>query len=88
MPLTVTDADARDDAQWFAAHPSSQYRVRPGWVVRRMRDVFLRTPIAADGADADSESLWWSAAWPELDPEIRDKLAKAARRRSKGEQQS
>jgi len=73
---TVTDADVSDDQQLFADHPRRQYRLRPGWAVRRRaRGVFLRTPLPAD-------RVRWTAAFPYLSPLARAELAKAARWRT------
>lgn len=88
MPPAATDADVRDDAKWFADHRDRRYRARPGWVVRRRGEsVFLRARIAADCVHSNNEGcaegLWWSTAWPDLDPKIRDRLTKAARRSGK-----
>jgi hypothetical protein len=88
MPPAVSDVDARDDAKWFTDHPDRRYRARPGWVVRRRSGyAFLRTPTAADCVcsrnERCAEDLSWSAACPDLDPKIRHRLTRAARRSAK-----
>ena len=84
---TVSITEAFEDQQWFSDNPHRQYRLRPGWAVRRRgRDTFLRTPHEEcpypDNSEAAAERLWWQSAWPELAPLERGALAKAARRRS------
>jgi hypothetical protein len=86
----VSDANALDDARWFADHPERQFRLRDGLVVRRRgRGIFLRTPTSMS-ADPESERLaeriWWLAAHSSPSPPARHELMKAARRRQPGEQ--
>lgn len=86
---TVSFADVLNDQQWFADHPHRQYRLRPGWVVRRcIGNTYLRTPLAdnrhhPDDNERRAEQIWWTAAWPDLSPLARAKLAKEARQRTK-----
>ena len=84
----VTPAEILEDQQWFADHPHRQYRLRPGWALRRRsRCVFLRTPHTDTRTYPDSERLaerlWWENAWPHLSPLARARLAKDARWRPK-----
>jgi len=85
----VTQEDVFSDQQWFADHPSRQYRLRDGWTVRRRaRGVFLRTPLASDRRYPDNderlaEFVWWAAAFPHLSPQERKALAKTAGQRTK-----
>jgi hypothetical protein len=84
----VSDADAFADQQFTGDHPGRRYHRRPGpdgtvWLIRRRGSAYLRT-LARPGLDCPDtdEALrraWFEAAWPDLDPPIRDKLIKAAR---------
>jgi hypothetical protein len=80
----VTDADVFDDAQWVGDHPDRQYRLRPGWAVRRRSGVFLRAPLAGGCTDPDherrAEFLSWRSPWPEP-VETRNEPMEAARPR-------
>jgi hypothetical protein len=79
------DREAGTDAAWFDEHPSRRYRLRPGWAVRRVAGVYLRTPIASRAPDdeREAEKAWWAAAWPALDEKTRGKLMRKARKRAR-----
>jgi hypothetical protein len=76
----VCDTDAVDNQQLVVEHPDRQYRLRPGWAVRRRgHNTFLRTPITGSHEDSErlAEPLWWQSA-PDLSRRTRDALTKAA----------
>jgi hypothetical protein len=76
LDAPVTVAEMRDDWTWFDRHPNRRYRLRLGWVVRRHGSASLWTRLADDRCYLDDderlvETLWWRAAWPDLDPQTR-----------------
>jgi hypothetical protein len=90
-PVIAVDLAEVTDEQWFHEHPGRQYRLRPGWAVRRRAGrVFLRTRVGGSRPYPDheglAEQLWWRAAWPELPPKTRAQLMKATRWRRKPRQ--
>jgi hypothetical protein len=93
MNETVTDEDAADDQQYFANHPNLNYRIREirntTWILRRCaRGELLRVPLRflpTPGNDGtlDLRATWFEAAWPELDPDVRQTLINRARQAEK-----
>jgi hypothetical protein len=85
----VTDEDAAEDREWFAAHPNENYRMRETrgavWLVRRRTGgELLRTPLrsrpATDGdVTTDLRTLWFDTAWGDLDADLRKNLIGRAR---------
>jgi hypothetical protein len=85
--------DPGDDAAFFRTNPKHYYRVRDGWLIRRVRrdarrdryDVFLRVRALDDAGDLQSEHdieiAWWLAAYPDLPIDDLKKLIRAARTR-------
>jgi hypothetical protein len=85
-PEPPADSEAGSDAGWFDEHPKRRYRMRPGWAVRRVGGVCLRTEIPtmpAEDSESAAERAWWAAAWPQLDEKTRDKVMRKARRRAR-----
>ena len=84
--LLVTAGDRAEDIEFFDRHPERNYRIGSRWIVRRRRDVLLRTPRAPGhrylDTEGEAEAAWWATAWAELSAEARAEMAKRARRRS------
>lgn len=82
----VSDIEATNDREWFAAHRGRLFRARRGdggvWLVRRQGGALLRTYEHRGrlGPDTDVElaERWYRAAFPDWDV----KRLKAAARRA------
>ena len=72
----MTELEAGDDRNWFAAHPSRRFRARwdvahaGWWLIRKRGDALFRTftraAIIVPDRDKAIAPWWFAAAWPEL----------------------